>query len=191
MRAYTYFSVFLWLTAVTGAPHPIAEARASALSAFSTVQQVLQHPRCQHCHIPGDAPLQFDAGLPHAMRVVRGPDGHGTPGFPCSSCHGEANLPTSYGPRAPPGAPHWGLPPPHQKMAWIGLSAKELCEVIQDRHANGGRDFAALIKHISEDPLVLWGWNPGGERTPVPVPHDEFVAQFKVWAEAGGPCPTN
>jgi hypothetical protein len=121
------------------------------------------------------------------LDVVRGPDGHGTPGFPCSSCHGEANLPTSYGPHAPPGAPYWGLPPPNQKMAWMGLSAKELCEVIQNRNANGDRDFAALIKHISEDPLVLWGWNPGGERTPVPVPHDEFVAQFKLWADAGGP----
>jgi len=47
--------------------------RARALAAFSTVQQVLQHPRCQNCHIPGDAPLQFDAGLPHTMAVARGP----------------------------------------------------------------------------------------------------------------------
>ena len=38
-------------------------------------------------------------------------------------------------------------------------------------------------------PLVLWGWNPGGERTPVHVPHDEFVAKFRQWADAGGPCP--
>jgi hypothetical protein len=37
--------------------------------------------------------------------------------------------------------------------------------------------------------LVLWGWNPGAGRAPVPVPHDIFVAQFKLWADAGGPCP--
>jgi len=36
---------------------------------------------------------------------------------------------------------------------------------------------------------VLWGWNPGGNRAPVPVPHDIFVSQFKRWADAGGPCP--
>lgn len=35
-----------------------------ALQAFGTVQKVFQSPRCQNCHIPGDAPLQFDAGIP-------------------------------------------------------------------------------------------------------------------------------
>ena len=43
-----------------------------ALKAFGTVQKVFQSPRCQNCHIPGDSPLQFDAGIPHAMSVVRG-----------------------------------------------------------------------------------------------------------------------
>ncbi len=165
--------------------------RARAFAAFSTVQQVLQHPRCQNCHIPGDAPLQFDAGIPHAMAVARGPAGHGAPGLPCATCHGESNPPASYGPHAPPGAPHWGLPSPEHKMAWIGLSPGALCETIKDKQRNGGRDFAALITHVSGDKLVLWGWNPGGERSPVSVPHDEFVARFKEWAAAGGPCPSD
>ena len=161
----------------------------AALDAFATVQKVFQSPRCQNCHIPGDAPLQFDAGLPHGMNVVRGPDGKGAVGLPCASCHAQSNPPDSYGPHAPPGAPHWSLPPPAHKMAWIGLPADQLCEMIKDRGSNGNRDFAALIKHISDDKLVLWGWNPGGDRAPVPVPHDEFVSQFKRWAGAGGPCP--
>ncbi len=165
--------------------------RARALAAFSTVQQVLQHPRCQNCHIPGDAPLQFDAGLPHTMAVARGPAGRGAPGLPCATCHGESNPPASYGPHAPPGAPHWGLPSPDHKMAWIGLSPGALCEMIKDKQRNGGRDFAALITHVSKDKLVLWGWNPGGERSPVSVPHNEFVAKFKEWAAAGGPCPSD
>jgi aerobic-type carbon monoxide dehydrogenase small subunit (CoxS/CutS family) len=38
---------------------------------------------------------QFDAGLPHAQRVVRGPAGHGAPGLPCATCHGAANPPAS------------------------------------------------------------------------------------------------
>ncbi len=168
---------------------PSEEQRAQAVAAFATVQQVFQHPRCQNCHIPGDAPLQFDAGLAHAQGVVRGPDGHGAPGLPCSACHGESNPPASYGPQAPPGAPHWALPPPDRRMAWIGLAPKALCEMIQDKEKNGDRDFAALIKHVSEDKLVLWGWAPGGERAPVSVPHAEFVAKFKQWADAGGPCP--
>ena len=41
------------------------EQQAQALDAFATVEKVFQHPRCQNCHIPGDAPLQFDAGTPH------------------------------------------------------------------------------------------------------------------------------
>ncbi len=134
----------------------------AALDAFATVQKVFQSPRCQNCHIPGDAPLQFDAGLRHGMNVVRGPDGKGAVGLPCASCHAQSNPPDSYGPHAPPGAPHWSLPPPAHKMAWIGLPADQLCQMIKDRGSNGNRDFAALIKHISDDKLVLWGWNPGG-----------------------------
>jgi hypothetical protein len=170
-------------------PRIIPDERAQAIGAFATVQQVLQHPRCQNCHIPGDAPLQFDTGLPHMMAVVRGPDGKGASGLPCSTCHDVTNPPASYGPHAPPGAPNWHLPPPQHKMVFINLSAAELCSIIKDKNENGGKDFDALIKHVAEDKLVLWGWDPGGERAPVSVPHAEFVAKFKQWAAAGGPCP--
>ncbi|KAF1723146.1 hypothetical protein [Pseudoxanthomonas wuyuanensis] len=170
-------------------PRISPEQKAQALQAFATVEQVFQHPRCINCHIPGDAPLQFDSQTRHAMNVVRGPEGKGAPGLPCATCHAEANPPAGYGPHAPPGAPHWQLPPPDQKMAWIGLPAAELCAMIKDKQRNGGRDFAALTKHVAEDKLVLWGWEPGGDRAPVPVPHDRFVAAFTAWADAGGPCP--
>jgi len=179
------------LLAPAACSRPSTPERTQAVAAFATVQRVFQHPRCQNCHILGDAPLQFDAGVPHALGVTRGPAGHGAPGLPCATCHGESNPPASYGPNAPPGAPHWGLPPPDHKMAWIGLSPGALCETIKNKKRNGGRDFAALIAHVSEDKLVLWGWNPGGDRAPVSVPHDEFVAKFKQWAAAGGPCPSD
>ena len=184
-------SVVCVLSSLAPVSSRAAEGDAAAIAAFATVQKVFQHPRCQNCHIPGDAPLQFDAGFVHAQNVQRGPDGHGAPGLPCSTCHGEANLPASYGEHVPPGAPKWALPPPGQKMVTIGLSPKALCETIKDPARNGGRDFAALIKHVDEDKLVLWGWNPGGSRAPVSVPHDAFVASFKTWAAAGGPCPAS
>jgi hypothetical protein len=158
--------------------------------AFATVQRVLQHPRCQNCHIPGDSPLQFDDGQEHTQGVLRGPDGKGAPGLPCAACHGEQNAPDRSGPHAPPGAPGWALPPPETKMVTIGLSGAELCSMLKDPTSNGKRDFDALLHHISEDKLVLWGWNPGGARAPVNVPHKEFVQQFKLWASLGGPCPT-
>ncbi len=170
-------------------PQSIPDARSEAVAAFATVQKVLQHPRCQNCHIPGDAPLQFDAGLPHQMAVVRGENGMGAPGLPCSTCHEARNPPASFGPQAPPGAPNWQLPPPEMKMVFISLSPASLCATVKDPQKNGGKDFDALVKHVAEDELVGWGWNPGGDRAPVPIPREEFVAKFKQWAAAGGPCP--
>ena len=192
MRRILLLILFAGCTpAVSTAPRiaPAPDNRAAGIAAFATVQQVLQHPRCQNCHIPGDAPLQFDAGLPHQMRVVRGEIGMGGPGLPCSTCHNIANPPASFGPHAPPGAPTWRLPPPEQKMVFINLSAAELCATIKDPQRNGGKDFDALIHHVADDELVGWGWAPGGNRAPVPVPRAELVAKFKQWAAAGGPCP--
>ena len=165
------------------------DKREAALAAFTTVQKVLQHPRCQNCHIPGDAPLQFDEGLVHNQNVQRGPSGNGAPGLPCTACHGTSNSPASYGPHMPPGAPTWKLPPPEHKMVFINLSAADLCATVKDSKRNGGKDLAALLEHVSHDKLVLWGWDPGVGRAPVSIPHDQFVAAFKTWTDAGAPCP--
>jgi hypothetical protein len=175
--------------AVIGAGAQSKPTSAEGLRAFSTVQQVLQHPRCQNCHIVGDAPLQFDEGRVHAQNVKRGVDGKGMAGMNCTTCHGDANAPASYGAVAPPGAPNWHLPPAKMKMVFKDLPAAELCGVLKNKGSNGNRDLAALTEHVSHDKLVLWGWAPGGRRAPVSVAHDEFVAQFKTWVAAGAPCP--
>ena len=176
--------------ALLSAPSPAAEpaSKDDGLAAFETVRTVLQHPRCQNCHIPGDAPLQFNDGRVHAQNVVRGTDGKGAPGLPCSTCHGAANLPASYGAHVPPGAPNWHLPPPERKMVFIGLSSGELCRLLKDEKSNGGKNLDALVRHVDSDKLVLWGWNPGLGRDPVSISHDEFVARFKQWVAAGAPC---
>jgi hypothetical protein len=159
------------------------------IAAFETIRVVLQHPRCQNCHIPGDAPLQFDDGHVHAQEVRRGLDGMGAPGLPCTTCHGTANPPESWGGHMPPGAPNWHLPPADKKMVFIGLTSGDLCRRLKDQDQNGRRSLAALVHHVSEDKLVLWGWSPGFGRAAVSVPHDEFVAKFKTWVAAGAPCP--
>jgi hypothetical protein len=168
-------------------PRPITASKADGLAAFATVQRVLQHPRCQNCHPAGDVPLQFDDGRPHGQLVVRGADGHGAVAMRCANCHGEQNPPAGYGPHAPPGAPHWHLPPKKTPMVFEGKSAAELARTLADPAQNGGKSLDALLEHVSKDALVLWGWQPGGERAPVPVPHAEFVAAFKVWIDAGAP----
>lgn len=75
-------------------------------------------------------------------------------------------------------------------MLWQGLSSGDLCRMLKDTARNGGRDGAKLIEHMESEPLVLWGWNPGGDRTPVPMPHDEFVNEVKTWVAGGMTCPS-
>lgn len=169
-------------------PSQAASPSPDGIAAFETVKQVLQHPRCQNCHIPGDAPLQSDQGRTHSMNVLRGVDGKGAPGLQCTTCHGDANPPPSYGVNVPPGAPNWHLPPANQKMVFINLSSGALCRNLKDPKTNGGKSLADLDKHVSSDKLVLWGWNPGPGRSPVSIPHATFVAKFREWIAAGAPC---
>ena len=76
-------------------------------------------------------------------------------------------------------------------MVFIDLSPRELCRVIKDRKATGGKDLQAMFKHVRDDKLVAWGWTPGGVRTLPPVSQDVFVGAFKEWMELGAPCPTS
>jgi len=164
--------------------------RPDALAAFETVKGVLQSPRCVNCHPAGDQPLQGDDSHVHLQFVQRGPEGRGVAGLHCATCHGKANPPPSYGEHMPPGvSTEWRLPPPEHRMVFAGLSSRALCLQIKDRKQNGGKDMAALMHHMADDPLTRWGWSPGYGRKPVPVPHDEFVRAFKQWEDAGAPCP--
>lgn len=163
-------------------------AQSEALQSFAVVQKVLQHPRCQNCHIPGDAPLQFDEGRVHGQNVKRGLKGRGAAGLHCGTCHETENPPASYGAHMPPGAPNWMLPPPEHKMVFIGLSGAELCRRLKDPAENGHRDLKGLRRHL-DDKLVVWGWDPGVGRAPVDVPRAQFLSAFERWAAAGAPCP--
>ena len=167
-----------------------AQPSEATLRAFEIVRAVLQHPRCQNCHIPGDAPLQGDEGRTHDQYVIRGADGHGATAMNCSTCHSENNLPVNYGDRAPPGAPNWGLPKPETKMVFINLSPRDLCMAIKDRRSTGGKDLAAMLAHIRDDKLVGWGWAPGGKRTIPAATRPDTVSAFKTWMDGGAGCPT-
>jgi hypothetical protein len=158
------------------------KSASDGVAAFDKIAAVLQSPRCVNCHPAGDAPLNGDEGKPHRMMVTRGVDNMGAPGERCYACHRDENSDMSI----VPGAPEWSLAP--KSMSWQGLTHAELCHALKDRKGNGDRDVAALIEHMST-PLVMWGWHPGYNRTPVPIPHDEFIDLMKVWDAAGAPCP--
>ena len=158
---------------------------AAAARAFQSMIPVLHHPRCMNCHSNGDFPRQGDDGHRHTMDVRRGEYGENVAGVPCSSCHQDHN---QAGQHAPPGAPDWHLPPAGMAMVWQGLSDRQLCELFKDPLQNGNRDVNEIVKHMST-PLVLWGWNPGEGRTPIPMPVAEFLAKVKEWASKGAACP--
>jgi len=167
---------------VSGQPRD-ADQVARSVALFREAGKIIQHPRCLNCHPVGDRPAQTDAMRPHNPRVVRGPDGHGVAGLPCASCHHAANFDAA----RVPGHPDWHLAP--VSMGWQGRSLGEICVQIKDPARNGGRDMAALLRHMSEDTLVGWAWAPGLGRTPAPGTQASFGALMRDWADSGAHCP--
>jgi hypothetical protein len=188
----TRFAIIVSIVAACGA-RASEPARPSAaddgVAAFDTVYAVLEHPRCRNCHPSGDAPLQGDDSHVHAQNVKRGPEGRGMTGEACTTCHGPANPPSNYGAHVPPGVVEgWRMPSPEQKLVFVGVRPRALCQQIKDPATNGGKDMAALRAHL-DSPLVMWGWSPGFGRAPVPTPRAQFLEAWDTWARAGAPCP--
>jgi hypothetical protein len=178
-----------WLVPAGQPPNPILTLTTPALAAssgdlFAPVADVLRHPRCMNCHPVDDRPRQGDDRHPHKQNVVRGPDNLGFVNMRCTSCHREENNEAT----GVPGAPTWHLAP--LSMGWQGLNDGQLCTTLKDEKRNGGKSIAALVEHMEKDKLVLWGWDPGGDRAPVSVPHAKFMTQLKAWAAANAPCPS-
>jgi hypothetical protein len=155
---------------------------ASADHPFAAVVAVMRHPRCLNCH-RADTPRQANNGRIHRPPVVRGSDGKGASAMRCGNCHQESNNSAS----RVPGAPHWQLAP--REMSWATLTDAEICRAVTNPASNGNRTLDELVAHIEHDPLIHWAWRPGGNRTPAPLSHAEFVALAKAWVSSGGTCP--
>ena len=158
---------------------------AESKAAFTSIIPVLHHPRCMNCHSTGDFPRQGDDSHRHTMEVRRGPNGDGAEPVQCSTCHQDHNLAEVH---TPPGAPDWHLPSPEMPMIWEGLSDHQLCVLFTDAKQNGGRTVEQIEEHM-HTPLVLWGWNPGPGRTPVPFSQSDFLEKVHVWVSTGAACP--
>lgn len=163
-----------------------ARDESASAAAFAAIVPVLRHRRCMNCHSSEDFPRQGDDGHRHTMNVRRGLDGEGLAGLKCSICHQDHNL---QGEHMPPGAPGWRLPTTREPMIWEGLNDRQLCELFKNPSANGHRTVDEIVQHMNT-PLVLWAWNPGEGRTPVPMPQVEFLAKAKKWASSGAACPS-
>jgi hypothetical protein len=73
-------------------------------------------------------------------------------------------------------------------MAWQGLSTGDLCRRLKDPGKNGNKTLPELFRHMDEDPLVRWAWNPGPGRSIPPLSHEEFMAKVKEWIDTGAVC---
>jgi hypothetical protein len=172
-----------------------AATRADGLAAWQQVYSVLSHPRCINCHTATGYPQQGDDRHRHFASVVRGPADKGVPALQCVTCHQQANADST----GVPGAHDWHLAP--LSMRWQDgndavLSSAEVCRAVTDRSRNGQRDGAGLLKHHTEEPLVLWAFQPGRRldgslRTLPPLTHEAFVEATRKWVAAGTPCPHN
>lgn len=183
--AFGVAALFADVTSIPSVPQIVANANAAPASGdlFAPIATVLNHPRCMNCHPRDERPRQGDDRHKHLQNIVRGEDNMGFVNGRCNSCHREENNDYS----GVPGAPAWHLAP--LSMGWQGLTDSELCTALKDETKNGGKNVAALVTHMKDDKLVLWGWAPGGKRAAVSTPHPEFVVQLKAWAAAGAPCP--
>lgn len=163
-----------------------AKDEAASREAFLAAYKVFMSPRCMNCHPKGDAPLQGDDSHIHSQNVKRGPDGKGKFALKCANCHQEANLP---GENMPPGNPNWHLPKPETPLVFQGKSPAELARQLKDPKHNGGKTLEEILKHVTEDKLVLAGWDPGDGRTKPPMTHEEFAKKVREWIDKGAAIP--
>ena len=156
--------------------------------AFEQMMSVVTHKRCMNCHPAGDRHRQGEDSHIHNFEVQRGEDGHGTLALQCESCHQTENNLLS----GVPGAPHWHLAP--RSMGWEGLSKEDIARAIIDRSKNGGRSLSEIEKHMTEDALVLWVFEPGVNNEGVPrekppIDKETYIAAVKQWVKEGAVIP--
>jgi hypothetical protein len=154
--------------------------------AFMKVYAVLMSPRCMNCHPAGDIPLQGEDSHLHLQGVKRGSEGNGLYALKCRNCHQDQNLP---GLHMPPGNPKWALPPARTRMVFQGRTAGQLARQLLDRKQNGGKSVQALVRHITQDGLVLTGWKPADGLAKPPLSHQQFVQAFNEWINKGAVAP--
>ncbi|MEM7655052.1 MAG: hypothetical protein AAF399_02900 [Bacteroidota bacterium] len=169
-------------------PTPPVIPEDTAAEAFDQMMSVISHKRCVNCHPSGDRPHQGEDSHPHRFGVERGEDGHGVAALQCGTCHQESNNLSS----GVPGAPHWHLAP--RSMGWEGLSKIEIAESMLNPNKNGGRTVAEIEKHLTEDLLVLWVFEPGIDHEGVarekpPISKEAYIEAVKTWVAAGAVVP--
>ncbi len=183
-----FFSTLFFLSAYNLSEYSSQNASQLSDTHFDMMMSVLTHKRCINCHPSGDRPKQGEDSHIHLFEVARGEDGHGLPAMHCNTCHQEENNDFS----GVPGAPHWHLAP--RTMAWEGLDKIQIAQSMLDRQKNGGRSAEEIRKHLTEDLLVLWAFDPGknllgDDRERPPITKEAYIEAVNAWFENGANIP--
>ena len=166
----------------------IADETERSAAIFEEMGKVLTHPRCLNCHPVTGGPTQGDDMHPHSPPVIRGEADFGAAGMNCTTCHSGQNVAFATEPGSIPGHDPWMLAP--VDMGWAGVPLADICTQIKDPERNGGRDLEAIHKHLAEDGLVGWAWDPGEGRTPAPGTQDLLGQLTRAWIDTGAACPS-
>ena len=92
----------------------------------------------------------------HVPPITRGPKDHGPPGLQCAACHQTKNYRRERRSGRAQLAPRAALAGVGRQDARASSAASLL-----DRRTNGNKSLAEIVKHLTEDELVAWGWDPG------------------------------
>ena len=190
------FAVLFWAAGASGqttslqtpdAFDSVKDTGARSRALFVEAGKVILSPRCMNCHSKEENPTQGDDMHMHVHvpRVVRGAGGMGATALSCNTCHQVAN----FDPSNVPGNPQWHLAP--SSMASQGKSLGQICRQMKDSERNGGKTLAHIQEHMASDPLVGWGWAPGGNRVAAPGTQAQLEALMKAWIATGAACPAS
>lgn len=219
MKRLIYLALCLLAFTLNADEYKTFKKNPSAENAFQYLFQVATHPRCANCHgVVEDGlhkPTVGDERISHHMNVsslnnlrllVKDgkfvQSGENSP-VNCRTCHQDKN-----GDEAgmPPGAANdlmpgfiWHMPPATMAIS-RDMTPEQLCNNWLNPATNsflafrGGRDDMKTFKkeflhHVKDDPLVMWSWEPGPERTPAPGTHKDFANAMSIWIDGGAPCP--
>ncbi|SNR37206.1 hypothetical protein [Puniceibacterium sediminis] len=65
------------------------------------------------------------------------------------------------------------------------MTAPEIRAQIKDPERNGNRDLNEIQKHMAEDGLIGWSWEPGEGRTPAPGTQQVLGKLVQAWIDNG------
>lgn len=155
---------------------------------YETMMSVISHPRCVNCHPSNKVPKRGMNKTPHPFGRDGATSNLSFDVLLCASCHKEKNDDFA----GQPGAPHWDLAP--ASMEWEGLTKAEIAASMLNPENNGNRSNEEILKHLTEDELVLWAFNPGlhpdgTPREKPPVSQEVYVKAVKTWFENGAVIP--